>query len=105
MYLFWCFQRSKISFTNFPLIDTESIQTDGSPIRSIEKQTFDVLRLAPKEMWLDFSAKEDESYTQQFDPFQVGPQTNCISKVQYRKDVDRKVEYRFEQFSGDWEVD
>ncbi len=106
----WYWERSHkerwaLTLSNFPVIDSESIETDGSPVRSVASQTFNVLRLAPKEMWLDFSAKEKESYTQEFDPFQVGPQTNCISKVQYRKDVDRNAEYRFKEYNGDWEIE
>lgn len=92
-----------ITFKNFPMIDSENISVDGAPIRYIESQTFDVLRLSPNDLWLDFQTFEDHTYIQDFDEFTVNQYNNCTKVVQTKIDIDRNLEIRMKKYDGSWE--
>lgn len=72
--------REAISFANFPFMDPTAVIETGMPIRFHDMQTFDISRLADKELVLDINSKQNSSLLQEFDSYVVNLQS-CQTTV------------------------
>jgi len=88
--------KSAVTFTNFPLIDVEAIPTTGAPI-SYKDQTFNLLRLAHQELFMEYASLVQDTIQQVSNPVVDTTLTTCIRRVITISDSEVDADWEFEQ--------
>ena len=88
--------KSAVTFINFPLIDVKAIPTTGAPI-SYADQTFNLLRLAHKELIMEYASLIQDTIQQISNPVVDTSLTTCIRRTTTITDIEVDSDWEFEQ--------
>lgn len=64
-------KKEAVSFRNFPLIDGSQVALYGRPVRTVERQTFDIVELRDREIRFVYQNTETATNFQQFAPYPI----------------------------------
>ncbi len=88
--------KSAVTFTNFPLIDVKAISGMGVPIR-YQDQTFNILRLAHKELVIEYASTIQDTLQQVTNPVTDTSLTTCIRRITTISNIEEDADWEFEQ--------
>lgn len=88
--------KSAVTFTNFPLIDVIAIPETGVPIR-YQDRTFNILRLAHKELILEYASIAQDTLQQVSNPVTDTTLTTCIRRLTTISNIEEDADWEFEQ--------
>ncbi|HRK27305.1 MAG TPA: hypothetical protein PK239_08450 [Chitinophagales bacterium] len=81
-----------ITFINFPIIDGSTIETDATPIKYIDRQTFDLRELSKDRLQFEYQSLTLTNVNSSFNPYTLFLPTDTITNCQRTVAVSSRID-------------